>query len=105
MRDQCGSARCKHIELWHRRLGYISEKGLQTLAIKQFLPNLQGMSLKTCDRCLFGKAHKVVFHTNPPSRRPNVIDSIHIVVCTMQTITVCGALYFVTFIDDHSRKV
>ena len=93
------------IELWHRRLGHISEKGLQTLARKQFLPNLQDMPLKTCDHCLFGKAHRGAFHTNPPSRRQNVFDLIHIDVCTMQTRTVGGSLYFVTFIDDHSRKV
>ena len=48
--------------------------------------------------------HKVAFHTNPPSRRPYVIDLIHTDVCTMQTRTVGGALYFMTFIDDHSRK-
>ena len=63
------------------------------------------MPLKTCNHCLVGKAHRVAFHTYPPSRRPNVIDLIHPNVCTMQTRTVGGALYFVTFIDDHSRKV
>ena len=80
-------------------------KGLQTLARKKFLPNMQGLPLKTCDHCLVGKAHRVAFHINPPFRRPNVIDLIHTDVCTMQTKTVGGALYFVTFIDDHSRKV
>ena len=93
------------IELWYRRIGHISEKGLQTLAKKQLLPNLQGILLKTCDHCLFGKEHKVAFHTNPPSRKLNVIDLIHTNVCTIQTRTVGLALYFVTFIDDHSRKV
>ena len=63
------------------------------------------MPLKTCDHCLVGKAHRVAFHTYPPSRRPNVIDLIHIDVCTMQTRTIGGALYFMTFIDDHSIKV
>ena len=63
------------------------------------------MPLKTCDHCLVGKAHRVALHTYPPSKRPNVIDLIHSNVCTMQTRTVGGALYFVTFIDDHSRKV
>ena len=63
------------------------------------------MPLKTCDHCLVGKAQRVPFHTYPPSRRLNVIDLIHIDVCTMQTRIVSGALYFVTFIDDHSRKV
>ena len=93
------------IELWHKRLSHISEKGLQTLDRKLFLPNLQSMPLKTCDHCLVGKAHRVAFHTYPPSRRLNVIDLIHTDVCTMQTRTIGGALYFVTFIDDHSRKV
>ena len=63
------------------------------------------MHLKTCDNYLIGKAHRAAFHTYPPSRRPNVIDLIHTDVYTMQTRTVGGALYFTTFIDDHSRKV
>ena len=75
------------------------------VTIRKFLPNLQGLPLKTCDHCLFGKAHRVAFHTNPPSRRPNVIDLIHTDVCTMQTKIGCSALYFVIFIDDHFRKV
>ena len=41
----------------------------------------------------------------PPSRRPNVIDLIHTGVCTTKTRTIGGALYFVTFINDHFRKV
>ena len=83
----------------------VSEKGLQTLVRKQFFPNFCGMPLKTCDYCLVGKAYRVAFHTFPLFRRPNVIDLIHTDVCTMQTRIVGGALYFVTFIDDHSRKV
>ena len=63
------------------------------------------MPLKTYDHCLVGKAHRVAFHIYPLSRRPTVIDLMHIDVFTMQTRTVGGALYFVTFIDDHSRKV
>ena len=93
------------IDLWHKRLGHISEKGLQTLARKQFLPELQGTSLKSCDHCLVGKTHRVAFQTYPSSRRSDVIDLVHTDVCTMQTRTLGGALYFVTFIDDHSRKV
>ena len=82
------------IELWHRRLGHIIENGLQTLARKQFLPNLLSVPLKTCNHYLFLKAHRVAFHTNPPSRRPNVVDLIYIDVYFMQTRTVGGALYF-----------
>ena len=94
-----------NVDIWHKRLGHISEKGLQTPR-KKFVPQLQDMTpLKTCDHCLVGKTHRVAFHTHPPTRRLNVLDLIHADVCIMQTRTLGGALYFVTFIDDHSRKV
>lgn len=64
-----------------------------------------GTPLKTCDNCLAGKTHRISFHTRPPFRKSNVIDLIHTDVCTMQTRTLGGTLYFITFIDDHSRKV
>ena len=63
------------------------------------------MLIKTCDHCLVRKAHRVAFHTFPPSRRPNVIDLIHTDVCTIQTRTIGGTFYLVTFIDDHFRNV
>ena len=82
------------IDLWHKRLGHISEKGLQTLARKQFLPELQGTSLKSCDHCLVGKTYRVTFHTYLSSRRSDVIDLVHTDVCTMQTRTLGGARCF-----------
>ena len=51
------------------------------------------MPLTTYDHCLVGNSHKVAFHTNPPYRRPNVIDLIPIDVCTMETIIV--GVYFI----------
>ena len=53
------------IELWHRRLGHVSEKGLQLLANKNLLPNLQGASLKTCVDCLAGKKIELHFILTP----------------------------------------
>ena len=99
------AAKESDIELWHKRLGHISEKGLQVLVKKNFLPSFTGKSLKPCDHCLAGKAHRVAFRNSYPSRRANLLDLIHTDVCTMQTRTRGGALYFVTFIDDCSRKV
>ena len=68
----------------------ISEKELQTLARKQFLQNLLGMPLKTCDHCLVGKAHRVSFHTYPPFRRLNVIDLIILmfILCKLELLVV-----------------
>jgi transposase InsO family protein len=92
-------------ELWHKRLRHMSEKGLQVLAKKQLLPNIKGTSLMPCTHCLVGKQIRVSFHKFPQSRKTNILDLVHIDVCTMNTKTLGGALYYVTFIDDHSRKV
>ena len=94
------------MEVWHKRLGHISEKGLHMLARKHLLPNIKGKPLDPCAHCLAGKQHRVVFkRSSPPTRRKNILDLVHTDVCSMSERSIGGALYFVTFIDDHSRKV
>ncbi|KAL4324380.1 hypothetical protein GQ457_11G032480 [Hibiscus cannabinus] len=99
----CGNS-C--LELWHRRLGHISEKRLQILAQKALIPEVKGKAIQPCIHCLAGKQHKVSFRRgNHPHRRKYVLDLVHTDVCSMNEKSMGGALYFVTFIDDHSRKV
>ncbi|KAL4325786.1 hypothetical protein GQ457_11G029520 [Hibiscus cannabinus] len=99
----CGNS-C--LELWHKRLGHISEKGLQILAQKALIPEVKGKAIRPCIHCLAGKQHKVSFRRgNHPHIRKYVLDMVHIDVCSMNEKSMGGALYFVTFIDDHSRKV
>jgi hypothetical protein len=90
------------VELWHKRLG------LQILAKRGILAGVKGleMSLKPCTHCLAGKQHRASFQYKAPNRKSNVLDLVHSDVCgPMTTSTLSGARYFVTFIDDHSRKV
>ena len=51
-------------ELWHKRFGHISEKGLQVLFRKKLLP-IKGTSLLPCTHCLSGKQSKVAFRRFP----------------------------------------
>ena len=83
---------------------HISEKGLQILVRKKFLP-VKGTSLLPCTHCLSRKQSRVAFCRFPSHRKPYILDLVHTDVCTMQSYTLGGALYYVTFIDDHSRKV
>ncbi|GKV11817.1 hypothetical protein SLEP1_g23036 [Rubroshorea leprosula] len=92
-------------ELWHKRLGHLSEKGLQILSKKELLPGFIGNLSKTCADCLAGKHHKVSFHTLPLSRRKYALDLVHTDVCFMKDKSLGGATYFVTFVDDFSRKL
>ncbi|BBG96644.1 hypothetical protein Prudu_005502 [Prunus dulcis] len=95
------------IELWHKRLDHMSEKGLQILAKREAPTGMKkGMPLKSCMHCLAGKHHRASFQHGHAQRKPNVLDVVYSNVCgLMTTSTLGGARYFVTFIDDHSRKV
>ena len=91
--------------LWHRQLAHMSEKGLQILAKKSLIPFAKGTLLNPCDFCLFGKQHRVSFNI-PFTRKPNVLDLVYSDVCgPIDVETLGGNKYFVTFIDDASRKV
>ena len=91
--------------LWHKRLSHISEKGLNVLAKKKLLSNFQSAKLEKCEHCLAGKQNRVSFKSYPPSRKTELLELVHSDLCgPMKTKTLGGALYFVTFIDDCSRK-
>ena len=63
------------------------------------------MSLKNCVHYLVGKTHKVAFKSFSSSRKSQILNLIHTDVFMMQTRSIGGALYFMAFIDDCSRKV
>ena len=88
-----------------KRLGHLSQKGLEILARRSLIPEVKGMHLETCVDCLAGKQHRVAFKSFSPSRRAQPLDLVHTDLCYMKDRTLGGALYFVTFIDDFSRKV
>ncbi|GKV28962.1 hypothetical protein SLEP1_g37944 [Rubroshorea leprosula] len=92
-------------KLWHKRLGHLSEKGLQIVSKKELLPGFTSNLSKTCADCLAGKHHKVSFHTLPLSRRKYALDLVHTDVCFMKDKSLGGATYFVTVVDDFSRKL
>ncbi|GKD16351.1 putative RNA-directed DNA polymerase [Tanacetum coccineum] len=93
-------------ELWHKRLGHMSEKRMSILSKKNVLSGVHDIILKKCSHCLVGKQTRRAFKSRPSFRTENILDLVHSDVCDpMKTKTLGGCSYFVTFIDDHSRKV
>jgi len=83
-----------NLDLWHKRLSHMNEKGLQILAGKGVLPNIKGKSLKPCMDYLADKQNRLAFYKNiRPTRRNHILNLVH------------SNVYFVIFIDDCSRKV
>ena len=91
--------------LWHGRLGHMSQKGMKQLCRLGYLPVLEYDDFPFCEHCIYGKHTR---STSPPLKRSPVdqLELVHSDVCgPMPHKSLGGNLYFVTFIDDSTRKV
>ena len=83
----------------------MSKKGLQVLTRKSLIPLAKNESLSSCNHCLVGKQHKVSF-SSISKKKLEKLEFIYFDVCgPMDVETVGGNRYFVTSIDDVTKKV
>ena len=47
--------------LWHQRLGHMSEKGMKIMHSNGKLPSLQSVEIDMCEDCILGKQKRVSF--------------------------------------------
>jgi transposase InsO family protein len=101
------SANYSNVKLWHRRLGHIGRATLETMLRHnsvQGLPQMTDFDIGFCNECAANKMTRSPFPERT-SRTSGVLDLIHSDICgPMQTTTIGGNRYFITFIDDYSRK-
>ena len=91
--------------LWHMRLGHAGEKSLQTLAMQGLLKGVKTCKLDFCEQCVLGKQKRVKFGTAIHNTE-GILDYIHTDVWgPTKTASLGGKHYFVTFVDDFSRRV
>ena len=68
------------------------------------LPEFSTEHNEICRGCALGKYTNTAF-TSSDSRSTGVLDLIHYDLCgPMLVVSLRGFKYYVTFIDDHSRK-
>ena len=92
-------------QLWHMRLGHAGEKSLQTLAKQGLLKGTKTCKLEFCEHCVLGKQRRVKFGTGIHNTK-GILDYVHSDVWgPSKTPSLGGRRYFVTFIDDFSRRV
>ena len=106
---QFGDKKISELDLWHKRIGHINIPKLKNMSkheVVRGLPNFNSIGLhELCEACQLGK------QTRQPFKRsnyvaPNVLDLIHTDVWgPTRESSMAGNRFFVTFIDDHSRKV
>ena len=91
--------------LWHHRLGHTSEKGMQNLYSRNLLLGLKHVDLKLCENCVYGKQKRVKFLRVRKEKRSKKLELVHTDVWgPSQVSSLGGSRYYVTFINDATRK-
>ncbi|GJS04087.1 putative RNA-directed DNA polymerase [Tanacetum coccineum] len=67
-------------ELWHKRLGHMSEKRMFILSKKNVLSGVHDINLKKCSHCLAVKQTRRAFKSRPSFRMENILDLFHVLV-------------------------
>ncbi|GJV18873.1 retrovirus-related pol polyprotein from transposon TNT 1-94 [Tanacetum coccineum] len=88
---------------WHQKLGHMSEQGMKILVERKLIPGLTKVSLPFCEYCVISKQHRLKFKTSN-SRSVSVLELVHSDVWQAPVQSLGGAKYFVSFIDDYSRR-
>ena len=92
-------------ELWHKRISHVHYIAL-SMASKAVsrLPEIKAKHEGICKGCVQGKNAKKTF---PSSKRKakGILEIAHLDVCEpLSSISLSGYVYYVSFIDDFSRK-
>ncbi|GJZ97609.1 retrovirus-related pol polyprotein from transposon TNT 1-94 [Tanacetum coccineum] len=88
---------------WHQKLGHMSEQGMKILVERKLIPGITKVSLPFCEYCVISKQHRLKFKASN-SRSVSVLELVHSDVWQAPVQSLGGAKYFVSFIDDYSRR-
>lgn len=87
-------------EVWHRRLGHPGAKAVKSISL-----NISSNKNTICDVCHFAKQTRTSFDSSE-NVAPDIFQLIHCDLWGPYRIpSSCGARYFLTIVDDHSRSV
>uniref|UniRef100_A0A2N9HCZ1 Integrase catalytic domain-containing protein n=1 Tax=Fagus sylvatica TaxID=28930 RepID=A0A2N9HCZ1_FAGSY len=92
-------------KLWHMRLGHIGERGMLDLHKRNLLNGVTTCKLNFYKYYVYEKQPRVSFKTGSHTRKA-VLDYVHSHVWGPVSVSSHNsAHYFISFIDDYSRKV
>ena len=93
--------------LWHLRYVHLHFGGLDLLQKKKMVKGLPSIeqSIGSCESCILGKHAREKFISRVSYRAKAALELVHTNLCgPMQTPSLTGNVYFMSFIDDYSRK-
>jgi transposase InsO family protein len=98
------------IGIWHKRIGHVNFQRLKLMEKRNLVGGLpkfgteEGMS-EVCEACQLGKQAKHPFPVQTTHVSSKLLEMIHLDVWTTKTESIRGCKYYMSFIDDHTRKV
>lgn len=93
-------------DLWHRRLEHMNRRSMKIMRDQAAIGiEFDQISSESCITCLKGKQHRLPFQKSG-KRAKQPLQLIHSDLCgPMENESIGGSRYFLTFIDDNTRKV
>ncbi|CAJ2653926.1 unnamed protein product [Trifolium pratense] len=94
--------------LWHYRYGHLNFKSLNHLCNKKMVVGLPLIHTpeKLCEGCFVSKQPRNSFKSSVYSRSKQPLDVVHSDVCgPIEVPTLGGSRYFMTCVDEFTRKV
>ncbi|KAM1936926.1 hypothetical protein ACFX15_014142 [Malus domestica] len=92
---------------WHLRFGHLHFNGLKLLSSGEMvrgLPQIEATH-QVCEGCVFGKQARLSFPVGDTWRAKAPLQLVHTDICgPLDPMSYGGNRYFITFIDDFSRK-
>ena len=84
----------------------MSEKGMKLIHSKKVLPILKCVNMDFYESFVYGKQKRVSFVESGKEKKSERLDLVHTDVWgPTQVSSLGGSHYYVTFIDDATRKV
>jgi hypothetical protein len=91
--------------MWHNRLYNLSERGMKVLQSENLIPFFNCSSLEFYVHCVMEKQKRVNFKSNESQRKVKPLELVYSDVCGPFNVKFFDdAYYFVTFLNDFSRK-
>lgn len=96
-------------QLWHNRFGHLNYKSLCEMSSKEMVVGLnlrRTLQPAQCRTCMLSKIHVNPFPQESKTRTTDLLEVVHSDVCGPFNVkSPGGSKYFVTFIDDFSRRI
>jgi hypothetical protein len=92
--------------LWHARMGHIGETIIQAIHNKGMVEDFPicNLEVKFCEHSIYGKQSRVRFSFGE-TRENGILELVHSDVFGLVSVpSLGGSMFYVSFIDDFSRK-